>query len=47
LLIGLGAQFNVNSRVSVRLLYDSYGKFDNYPDPMKATSISLGVAYNF
>ena len=47
LLIGLGAQFHVNSRVSVRLLYDNYGKFDNYPYPMKATSISVGVAYNF
>jgi OOP family OmpA-OmpF porin len=47
LLIGFGAQFNVNSQVSIRALYDNYGKFDNFFPPMKATSFSLGVAYNF
>jgi len=47
LLIGFGAQFNVNSKVSVRALYDNYGKFDNFFPPMKATSLSLGVVYNF
>ena len=47
LLVGFGAQFNVNSQLSVRALYDSYGKFDNFFPPMKATSISLGVVYNF
>jgi opacity protein-like surface antigen len=46
-LIGFGAQFNVNSQVSVRALYDDYGKFDNFFPPMKATSLSLGVVYNF
>jgi hypothetical protein len=47
LLIGFGAQFNINSQVSVRALYDNYGKFDNFFPPMKATSLSLGVVYNF
>jgi opacity protein-like surface antigen len=47
LLFGFGAQFNVNPQVSVRALYDNYGKFDNFFPPMKATSISLGVVYNF
>ena len=47
LLIGFGAQYHVNSQVSVRALYDNYGKFDNYANPMKASSISLGVAYDF
>ena len=47
LLIGFGAQFHVNSQVSVRALYDNYGKFENATSPMKATSISLGVVYNF
>lgn len=46
-LIGFGAQFNVNSQVSVRALYDNYGKFDNFFPPMKATSISVGAVYNF
>lgn len=47
LLIGFGAQFNVNSQISVRALYDNYGKFDNFFPPLKATSVSLGVVYNF
>ena len=45
-LIGFGAAYQVNSRVSVRALYDNYGKFDNFFQPMKATSFSLGVAYD-
>lgn len=47
LLIGFGAQFHFNSQVSMRVLFDSYGKFDNYYYPMKASSFSLGVAYDF
>lgn len=47
LLIGVGAQLHVNPQVSVRVLYDSYGKFENYSNPMMATSFSVGVAYNF
>jgi hypothetical protein len=47
LLIGLGGQFHVNSQVSVRALFDSYGKFDNIVPPMKASSASLGMVYNF
>lgn len=47
LLIGLGAQYHVNSQLSLRLQYENFGKFDNTSQPMKATAISLGVAYNF
>lgn len=47
LLIGFGAQVHLNSQVSVRALYDYYGKFDNYYPPLKASSVSLGVVYNF
>lgn len=47
LLVGLGAQFHVNQEVSLRLLYDNYGKFDNFSSPMKASSVSVGVVYNF
>jgi OmpA-OmpF porin, OOP family len=47
LLIGFGAQFHVNSQVSLRALYDNYGKFDNFFPPMKASSFSLGVTYDF
>jgi hypothetical protein len=44
---GLGAQFHVNSQVAVRVLYDNYGKFDDYFYPLKATSLSLGMVYEF
>ena len=47
LLIGFGAEYRVNSKASVRVLYDNYGKFDNFYPPMQATSLSVGVAYNF
>lgn len=47
LLIGFGGEYHVNSKVSVHALYDNYGKFDNFFPPMKATSLSLGVSYNF
>jgi OOP family OmpA-OmpF porin len=47
ILIGFGAQFHVNQQVSVRALYDNYGKFDNFFPPMKATSLSLGATYDF
>lgn len=47
LLVGFGAQINVSPEVSVRMLYDSYGKFDNFVPPMKATSLSAGVVVNF
>ena len=50
LLIGLGAQYNVNSQTSVRVQYDNFGEFGNFGltgKPMKASAFSLGVAYNF
>ncbi len=47
LLFGLGAEFHVNPQVSLRALYDSYGKFDNFDPPVKMTSFSLGMVYNF
>jgi hypothetical protein len=47
LLIGFGGEYHVNSKMDVRMLYDNYGKFDNLFPPMKATSLSLGIVYNF
>lgn len=47
LLVGVGAEFHINPQVSLRLLYDDYGKFDNYDPPVEATSFSLGMVYNF
>jgi OOP family OmpA-OmpF porin len=47
LLFGFGAQLHVNSQVALRALYEDYGKFDNFFPPMKATSFSLGMVYNF
>lgn len=47
IVFGVGAQFHINSQVSLRAQYEDYGDFENTSSPMKATSISLGVAYNF
>lgn len=49
LLIGLGAQYHINSQYSVRAQYESFGKFQNSSNtnPMKASAISVGLAYNF
>ncbi len=47
LLIGVGAQYHVNSQISIRAQYDNYGKFDNVPPEMEASSISFGVVSNF
>lgn len=47
LLFGIGAQYNVNSQTSIRAQYQSFGKFDSYTDPVKATAFTVGVAYTF
>lgn len=47
LLIGLGGQYNINPHFSLRALYDHYGKFTKLSNSMKASSYSLGLAYNF
>jgi OOP family OmpA-OmpF porin len=47
LLFGVGAQYHINSRVSIRAQYDNYGKFENVSNPMEATSITLGVTSDF
>lgn len=47
LLMGVGAQYHLNSQTSLRIQYESFGKFDSTVQPIKASAISLGVAYNF
>jgi OOP family OmpA-OmpF porin len=47
LLVGAGMQYNLNSQVSIRAQYDSFGKFTNDSQPITASAISVGVAYNF
>jgi OmpA-OmpF porin, OOP family len=44
---GIGAQYHVNTQFSVRAQYEDYGNFNNWTSPMKATTFSLGVAYDF
>jgi OOP family OmpA-OmpF porin len=46
-LFGLGAQYHVNSQLSVRALYENFGKFDSSSAPLAVTALSLGVAYSF
>ncbi len=49
LLVGIGAQYHFNTQTSVRVQYESYGKFQNssYTNPVKASALSVGVAYDF
>ena len=47
LMFGLGAQYHLDKQLSIRAQYEDYGDFDNYFQPMKATTVSMGVAYNF
>lgn len=50
LLLGFGVQYNIDSQVGVRLQYEDFGKFGNFGttgQAMKASAISVGVAYNF
>ena len=50
LLIGLGAQYNFSSQFSMRAQYESFGKFGDFGTTgaaMKASALSVGVAYNF
>lgn len=46
-LFGVGAQYHVNSQLAVRAQYEDYGNFENVSSPMKATTFSLGVTYDF
>jgi len=47
LMYGLGAEFHVSPQVGLRAMYNNYGKFDNYNPPVKVTSYTLGMVYNF
>jgi OOP family OmpA-OmpF porin len=46
-LYGVGAQYHFNSQISVRAQYENYGKFENVSSPMEASTISLGLVFNF
>lgn len=47
LLIGFGAQFHLNSQMSLRAQYENFGKFENVAVPMKASAVSVGAVFNF
>ena len=47
LLFGFGAQFHLDQQASLRVLYDNYGSFDSTNVPVKASSVSMGLVYNF
>jgi opacity protein-like surface antigen len=44
---GVGAQYHVNSQVSVRAQYEDFGEVDDASNNVKKTAFSLGVVYNF
>ncbi len=47
LMYGLGAEFYVSPQVSLRAMYNNYGKFDNFDPPVKVSSFTLGMVYDF
>lgn len=47
LMFGVGAQYHLDSQLSIRAQYEDYGNFQSYSPAMKATTVSMGVAYNF
>lgn len=55
LMFGIGAQYNVNKQVSIRVQYEDFGKFKTNDGPlppvtswdMGVSMFSVGVAYNF
>lgn len=44
---GIGAQYHVSSKVSVRAQYSDYGDLVSTSPTTKATSLTAGVIYNF
>lgn len=50
LLVGFGGQYHINSQVSVRAQFESFGSFGNFGttgQEMKVSAVSVGVAYDF
>lgn len=48
LLIGAGAQYNVNKQFSIRAQYESFGAIEGSANnPIKAAAFSVGGVYNF
>jgi hypothetical protein len=45
--VGLGAQYHITPKVDLHVLYYNYGKFENTASPIKASSVSLGMTYNY
>ena len=54
LLLGIGAQYHINSKFAVRAQYENFGKFSGSPNPadgssspVKVSAISVGLTYDF
>ena len=54
LLLGIGAQYHINSQYAVRAQYENFGKFSGSPNPadgsssaVKVSAISVGLTYDF
>ena len=46
LMYGIGAQYHLNSQISVRVQYEDYGDLPDF-DSVNLTAFSAGVMYNF
>lgn len=47
ILLGIGAQVHLSPQMTLRAQYENYGKFDNFAQPLSASTISVGMVMNF
>ena len=47
ILLGIGAQYHINPKMALRAQYESFGKFNNYAQPLTATALSIGMIFDF
>ncbi|MEQ1916499.1 MAG: porin family protein [Gallionella sp.] len=47
ILFGIGAQLHLSSQMTLRAQYENYGKFDNFAQPLSASTVSIGMVLNF
>jgi len=45
LYFGFGVQYKVSPKLGIRGQYENFGRFDTGPSPLRASAVSVGVAY--
>ncbi|HEX9397940.1 MAG TPA: porin family protein [Burkholderiales bacterium] len=45
LYFGFGVQYKVNPKLAIRGQYENFGRFSSAPSPLRASAVSVGVAW--